>query len=100
MSPRKACRACTSLGSSICGQFDAEKIVENAKRAFAVLILCYCDRSIIEEHLLDEGFCQKHYTSGIGGIDGDCNCLIELLVMGVLAYGQNPLFIDLSVGFS
>jgi len=48
-------RACTALGPSACDQYEAENIVKNAKRAFAVLILCYYDRIIVDELLVREG---------------------------------------------
>lgn len=48
-------QAYTSLGTTICGGFEARDIVSNAKRVFAVLVLCYYDRSTIEELVLTEG---------------------------------------------
>lgn len=48
-------QACTTLGNLWCGKYDAENIVQRAKKAFAVLSLMRCDHSIIEELLIKEG---------------------------------------------
>lgn len=47
-------KACTTLGNTICGEFEAEGIVKNAKKAFTILALSDCHR-IMEDVLLKEG---------------------------------------------
>lgn len=50
----KSVQACTTLGNSLCGRYDAEDIVKRSKKAFAILVLSNC-QDILEDLLLREG---------------------------------------------